>query len=1239
MINPATGPKRISDSAVALQEAMARRILVLDGAMGTMIQAYGLSEEHFQGDTYRDHHVPLMGANDLLSVTQPDTIYEIHKAYLDAGSDIVETNTFNAQAISLADYELEAEAYRVNLAAASIARRAADEASTDDKPRFVAGSMGPTNRTASISPDVENPAFRSVTFDQLAAAYREQAQGLMDGGVDLLLVETVFDTLNSKAALFAILDLFDERGERVPVMVSGTITDASGRTLTGQTPEAFYHSVSHAGLFSVGLNCALGAEQLRPHLEAMAQVAQMPVSCHPNAGLPNAFGEYDETPDVTSSIIREFAEAGFVNIVGGCCGTVPNHIEAIADAVTGLKPREVPDLPRRCRLSGLEPLTLGPDSLFANIGERTNVTGSRRFQALITADDYEGAVEVARQQEESGAQMLDVNMDEGLLDSVAAMTRFLNLLGSEPSVSRIPFVLDSSRWDVLEAGLKCVQGKGVVNSISLKDGESPFVEKARLARRYGAAVIVMAFDEQGQADTVERKVAICERAYEILVDEVGFPPEDIIFDPNVFAVGTGIEEHNEYAIAFIDATRQIKERMPHTHVSGGVSNVSFSFRGSPRVREAMHSAFLYHAIKAGLDMAIVNAGALPVYDEISPDLLKAVEDVLFNRHPDATERLTSLAEQYAGAGQTAYKNETWREDPVEDRLRHALIHGVTEFIEVDTEEARANSERALHVIEGPLMDGMNVVGDLFGSGKMFLPQVVKSARVMKKAVAYLFPFIEAEKASGDAARSSAGKIVMATVKGDVHDIGKNIVSVVLQCNGYEVVDLGVMVPSQTILDEARSHGADVIGLSGLITPSLDQMAHVAAEMERFDFEIPLLIGGATTSRRHTAVRIDEKYHGPTIHVTDASRCVPVLRSLLKEEGREDFLEEVRNTHKHEREAHATKADRSRLLSLEEARENAVEVDWAVHGPVTPTEPGVRVFEDYPLTELTEYIDWTPFFQAWEIKGRFPEILDAEETGEQARSLFDDARQLLDRIVKGDLLRAAAVSGVFPAQSVGDDIEILGSDDRSVTLFGLRQQFAKKNGKPNVCLSDFIAPKGSELHDYVGGFAVTAGLGLDELCRELEADLDDYGSIMAKALADRLAEALAERLHERVRTEQWGYSRSEGLTSDDLIAERYVGIRPASGYPSCPDHTQKKVLFDLLDVEPRIGIRLTESFAMVPGASVSGWYFAHPEAHYFGLGRIGRDQVADYAQRRSMEMADAEQWLSPNLGYDPESEGL
>ncbi len=1235
-----SGPTRSSDRSRALHEAIASRILVLDGAMGTMIQSCGLSEDDLRGDAYRDHDASLAGAHDLLSITRPDIIYEIHGAYLDAGSDIVETNTFNAQAISLADYRLEGEAYRLNVAAAQVARRAADEATakTPAKPRFVCGSMGPTNRTASISADVENPASRAVTFEALARAYREQARGLLDGGVDLLMVETVFDTLNAKAALFAILDLFDTWGKGVPVMVSGTITDASGRTLSGQTPEAFYHSVRHADLFSVGLNCALGAEQLRPHLEALADVAEMPVSCHPNAGLPNAFGEYDETPDVTSTILGEFAQAGLVNIVGGCCGTGPEHIRAISEQVADLAPRKVPSFPPRCRLSGLEALTLGPDSLFCNIGERTNVTGSRRFQRLIAEEDYEGAVEVARQQEQGGAQMLDVNMDEGLLDSVAAMTHFLNLLGSEPSVSRIPFVVDSSRWDVLEAGLKCVQGKSVVNSISLKDGEEPFVEKARLARRYGAAIIVMAFDEEGQADTVERKVAICERAYEVLNRRVGFPPEDIIFDANIFAVGTGIEEHDEYAIAFIDATRRIKERLPHVHVSGGVSNVSFSFRGSPRVREAMHSAFLYHAIKAGLDMAIVNAGALPVYDDIPPELLEAGEDVLFARRPDATERLTVLAQEYADDRGPEEESAAWRSEPVEDRLRHALIHGVTEHIEADTEEARQQYDQALEVIEGPLMDGMNVVGDLFGSGRMFLPQVVKSARVMKRAVAYLVPFLDAEKAESAGSRRSAGKIVMATVKGDVHDIGKNIVSVVLQCNGYEVVDLGVMVPADTILEEARRQEADVIGLSGLITPSLDQMVHVAREMERLGFDLPLLIGGATTSRRHTAVRIDEQYHGPTVHVIDASRCVPVLRSLLDKQRREGFLEEVRATNRREREAHAARRGRSRLIPLAEARANRVEVDWAVHRPVAPRMPGIRLFERYPLSELVDYLHWTPFFHAWQIKGRFPELLDAETTRDHARSLYADALALLDRIVAEGLLEAAAVAGVFPAQSVGDDIEVVGTDEQPATLLGVRQQFAKQNGRPNVCLSDFVAPKGSGLPDHLGAFVVTAGLGLAELCRSLEADSDDYGSIMAKALADRLAEALAERLHERVRKEVWGYAEDENLSNEDLIAERYVGIRPAPGYPACPDHSQKRALFELLDAERRVGVRLTESYAMAPGASVAGWYFAHPEAHYFGVGRIGRDQVGDYARRGSLAVEEAERWLSHNLDYDPEAEG-
>ena len=1227
-----------ADRTAALQAALTRRILVLDGAMGTMIQSYGLAEEDFRGEVYRDHPDALFGANDLLSVTRPDVIREIHSAYLDAGSDIIETNTFNSQAISLADYGLEAEAHRLNVAAATLARRAADEttARTPNQPRFVCGSIGPTNRTASISPDVENPAMRNVRFDELVRAYTDQARGLMDGGVDILMIETIFDTLNAKAAVFAILGLFEERGESLPVMISGTITDASGRTLSGQTTEAFYNSIRHTDPFSVGLNCALGAEQLRPYLEELSHIADVPVSCHPNAGLPNAFGEYDETPEVTSRIIREFAEAGFVNIVGGCCGTVPTHIEAIAAAVAGLPPRAMPAREPWCRLSGLEPLTIGPDSLFADIGERTNVTGSKRFRDLITDDDYEAAVEVARQQVASGAQMLDVNMDEGLLDSVEAMTKFLNLLGSEPSVSRIPFVIDSSRWEVLEAGLKCVQGKSVVNSISLKDGEAEFIEKARLARRYGAAVIVMAFDEEGQADTVERKVAICERAARVLREEVGFPIEDVIFDPNIFAVGTGIEEHNAYAIAFIEATRQIKKRIPHAHVSGGLSNVSFAFRGSPRVREAMHSAFLYHAIQAGLDMAIVNAGALAVYDDVPADLLEGVEDVLFNRRPDATERLTALAEQYAGASREQVEiNQEWRSDPVEERLRYALVHGITEHIEDDTEEARGQRARALEVIEGPLMEGMNVVGDLFGAGKMFLPQVVKSARVMKKAVAYLEPFLEAEQAEDGGGETSAGRVLMATVKGDVHDIGKNIVSVVLQCNGYEVVDLGVMVPAETILQEARDQNADVIGLSGLITPSLEQMVHVAAEMERLDFDLPLLIGGATTSRRHTAVRIDGRYKGPTVHVVDASRCVPVLRSVLDDTQREAFLARIGEEYAQEREAHATRVAKSKIISIEAARKNSVALDWSGCEPPAPHKPGIHVFDGYPLAELVDYIDWSPFFQAWEIKGRYPEILDDPSVGEQASTLYADARTMLDRIVSEGLLRARGVVGLFPAHSVGDDIAVLADEGEWCTVHGLRQQFEKKDGRPNVCLSDFVAPKESGLPDHLGAFVVTTGLGLNELCASLEKEHDDYGSIMAKALADRLAEAFAERMHERVRRDLWAHEEGDGHSSVDLIAERYSGIRPAPGYPACPDHTEKQTLFKLLDAASNTGVSLTESCAMLPGASVSGWYFAHPEAHYFGVGRIGKDQATDYAERKGMSLKEVESWLQSNLAYEPE----
>ncbi len=1224
----------------ALSAALRERILVLDGATGTMLQAYDLSESDFRGDRYADHELPLMGAGDVLCLTRPDIIEEVHRAYLEAGADLIETNTFNAQAISLEDYGLSDEVYEMNRAAAEIARKAADEFTAADpgKPRWVCGSIGPTNRTCSISPEVADPAFRNITFEALAAAYRVQAQGLLDGGADLLLVETVFDSLNAKAALFALTGLRAETGHPVPIMVSGTITDASGRTLSGQTPEAFYNSVRHAGLLSVGLNCALGAEQLRPHVEELARVAELPVSCHPNAGLPNAFGEYEETADVTSGIIREFAESGLVNIVGGCCGTTPEHVEAIADAVAGLAPRDVPRAPPRLRLSGLEPLELGPESLFANIGERTNVTGSKRFRRLITDDQYEEALGVARDQVTGGAQMLDVNMDEGLLDSADAMTRFLNLIASEPDISRIPIVIDSSDWDVIEAGLRCVQGKSIVNSISLKDGEETFRHRAELVRRYGAAAIVMAFDEEGQADTVARKVAICKRAYAILTEEVGFDPNDIIFDPNVFAVATGIEEHRGYAMAFIEATRRIKAELPHARVSGGVSNISFAFRGSPIVREAMHAAFLYHAIQAGLDMAIVNAGALPVYDDIDPGLLEAVEDVLFDRRPDATERLTARAEALAGIEERQEATMEWRDEPVEKRLEYALVEGVTDFIEEDVEEARTARDRALDVIEGPLMDGMNVVGDRFGSGRMFLPQVVKSARVMKRAVAYLTPFLDAEKSEGEA---SVPKVLLATVKGDVHDIGKNIVGVVLRCNGFEVVDLGVMVPTERILETALAEEVDIVGLSGLITPSLGHMVHVAAEMERNNFRIPILIGGATTSRRHTAVKIAGNYGGATVYVPDASRCVGVVRSLVDKTKCEEFVAGVEAEYERERAAHAARRDKSSLITLGEARDNGVPFDWDAYDPPQPARPGVQVFDEYPLGELVEYIDWTPFFHAWELKGSYPSILDDEVKGEAARSLWADARELLELIVSDGLLTARAVVGIFPAARLGqDDIAVYreghGGNPIAV-LHGLRQQFRKTDGRANVCLSDYVAPEGSGKKDHVGAFVVTAGHGLDRLVAGMEASGDDYSAILAKALADRLAEAMAERLHQRVRTEFWAYSSDETLDKEGLVAEQYRGIRPAPGYPACPDHSEKATLFGLLDATKATGVALTESFAMLPAASVAGWYFSHPDAHYFGVGRIGKDQVADYADRRGMPVREAERWLAPNLAYDPEDD--
>ena len=1232
------------DRISKLHEALGSRILVLDGAMGTMIQRHDLTEEDFRGSRFADSDDSLLGANDLLCLTQARIIEDIHTAYLEAGADLIETNTFNASRISLADYGLEQIAEELNETAARIARAAVDRFEAEDPDRccWVVGALGPTNRTASISPEVGDPGARNVTFDELVAAYTEQARGLLTGGVDVLMVETAFDTLNAKAALYAISGVLAGLARDVPVMMSGTITDQSGRTLSGQTPEAFYNSVAHGvqpgpgrtrGLLSVGLNCALGIDQLRPHVEELSDVAALPTSMYPNAGLPNEFGEYDDTPEHMARISRDFAEAGFLNIVGGCCGTTPDHIRAIAQALTEVPPRRIPKREPRTRLAGLEPLTIGPDSLFVNVGERTNVTGSRRFSRLITDGEYETALDVARHQVQGGAQIIDVNMDEGLLDSPAAMTRFLNLIATEPEIARIPVMVDSSDWLTIEAGLKTLQGKGIVNSISLKDGEEAFRDKARAVRRYGAAAVVMAFDEDGQADTLDRKAEICSRAYRILVEDEGFPPEDVIFDPNVFAVATGMSEHDQYAVQFIEAVRRIKETCPHALTSGGISNVSFSFRGSPEVREAMHAAFLYHAIDAGLDMGIVNAGALPVYDQIPDDLLRPIEDVLFARTDDATEALTVIASGRTGSTERRVKEDlTWRELPVSQRLSHALVQGIDQFVEEDAEAARLQLPRALDVIEGPLMDGMNTVGDLFGSGRMFLPQVVKSARVMKKAVHHLVPFLEAEKAGG----GTKGKILLATVKGDVHDIGKNIVGVVLQCNGYEIVDLGVMVPADKILETARAESVDAIGLSGLITPSLDQMVHIAKEMERTGFDVPLLIGGATTSKAHTAVKIEERYHGPTVYVLDASRAVGVVGTLLDENRRDAFMADLRQEYQEVRERRAGREDRSKLLSVEQARARAHLIDWGRYTPPVPARPGLHTFDQIPIEELRRFIDWTPFFQAWELPGKYPALLDDALVGEQARKLLADAEELLDRIGSERLLTARAVVRILPAASVGDDIRVFTDESREVeeaTVHGLRQQFAK-DGRANLCLADFIAPLENGPPDWLGAFAVTTGVGADVLSESFEAEHDDYSAILAKALADRLAEALAERVHEQVRTGLWGYTPEEALGGDALIRERYQGIRPAPGYPACPDHTEKRTLFELLDAETRIGVSLTESYAMNPAASVSGWYLSHPEARYFGVGRVGRDQVEDYAARKGWSVSEAERWLSPNLGYEP-----
>jgi len=1216
-----------------LKQQLSQRILFLDGAMGTMIQSYNLEEKDYRGERFADWDCDLKGNNDLLSLTQPDIIKAIHKAYYDVGVDIVETNTFNATSIAMADYNMESLAYEINFESVRLAKEVAAEftALNPDKPRFVAGTLGPTNRTASMSPEVNDPGFRNISFDELVEAYTEAVRGMCDANVDIILIETIFDTLNAKAAIFAVEQYFDVLGHKLPVMISGTITDASGRTLSGQTAAAFWNSLNHVDPISIGFNCALGATELRQYIEEVSNIADTHISAHPNAGLPNEFGEYDETPEEMAKELADWAAQGYLNIIGGCCGTSPEYIKAIVDAVQNYAPRKIPTLEKQCRLAGLEPQNITPDSLFVNVGERTNVTGSAKFKRLIVEGDYETALEVAKDQVENGAQIIDINMDEGMLESKEAMVRFLHLIASEPDIAKVPIMLDSSKWDILEAGLKCIQGKGVVNSISIKEGEENFIKQAKLIRRYGAAVIVMAFDEDGQADTMARKIEICQRAYKILTEEVNFPPEDIIFDPNVFAIATGIDEHNNYGVDFIEATREITRTCPHTLISGGVSNVSFSFRGNNLVREAIHAVFLYHAIKAGMGMGIVNAGQLAIYEDIPTELRNAVEDVVLNRNPEATEAMLEMAQKYQGAGGVAKKEDLeWRSWPVKKRLEHGLVKGNADYIIEDTEQARLEAELPLHVIEGPLMDGMNVVGDLFGEGKMFLPQVVKSARVMKKAVAHLMPFMDAEKGGGI---KSNGKILMATVKGDVHDIGKNIVGVVLQCNNYEVIDMGVMIPAEQILKKAKEENVDIIGLSGLITPSLDEMVHVAKEMERQGFDIPLMIGGATTSRAHTAVKIEQNYHAPTLYVTDASRSVGVVSSLLSDELKDDYIAKVRAEYEQVRERHKGRKAQVKQHSLEKARLN--KFDLGDHQPTKPAFLGTKVIDSLPLDELVAYIDWTPFFQTWELSGKYPKILKDEVVGETATKLFADAKKMLDQIVSEKWLTAKAVIGFYPANSIDDDIELYTDESRTEvleTLHHLRQQNVKAPGRANYCLSDFIASKVSGKADYIGGFAVTTGIGIDERVAQYEKDHDDYNSIMLKALADRLAEAFAEYLHEQVRKDHWGYASDEEHTNETLISEDYKGIRPAPGYPACPDHTEKEKLFELLSATAATTIELTESYAMFPTAAVSGWYLSHPESQYFNVGKIDEEQLESYAKRKGMTKEVAERWLSAHLHH-------